>query len=188
MKTLNEGEALNKIKKGLKGAAIGAGVLGATAAGITGYGAVNGVRQARAEKAAQERQAEEERAAKDKFANDLSQNLHKRGVEVSDYATTSARGAKEIAAFAKAYENGTFEGDVDDKVNELCDKYGVDNYIKVLNGLEVANKAKTRLKTAAITFKTNAKLAASAAKIKTRTTVDSIKNKLVKEEVNYFPY
>lgn len=35
MKTLNEGEALNKIKNGLKGAAIGAGVLGTTAAGIT---------------------------------------------------------------------------------------------------------------------------------------------------------
>lgn len=181
MKTLNEGEALNKIKKGLKGAAIGAGVLGATAAGITGYGAVNGVKQARAEKAALERQAEEERAAKDKFANDLSQNLHKRGVEVSDYATTSARGAKEIAAFAKAYENGTFEGDVDDKVNELCDKYGVDNYIKVLNGLEVANKAKTRLKTAAITFKTNAKLAAKEGATKVKEGAVKVKEFLQKK-------
>ena len=149
MKTLNEGEALNKIKKGLKGAAIGAGVLGATAAGITGYGAVNGVRQARAAKAAQERQAEEARAAKDKYANDIAQNLHKRGVEISDYATTSAKGAKEIAAFAKAYENGTFEGDVDNKVQELCDKYGVDNYIKVLNSLEFANNTKAKLKSAA---------------------------------------
>lgn len=144
METLNEGEALNKIKKGLKGAAIGAGVLGATAAGITGYGAVNGVRQAKAEKAAQERQAEEERAAKDKFANDLSQKLHKKGVDIKDAINP---------------EQHLF--DTNTNVYERVEKNDI---------------------------KKAAKKAAKKAVDKAKELGSKAKDKIVKEEVNYFPY
>lgn len=113
MKTLNEGEAFNKIKKGLKGAAIGAGVLGATAAGVTGYGAVNGIRQARAEKAALERQAEEEKAAKDQYANELAQKLHKKGVEVKEKGTEI-----KDAVYSKARKTKEAEKTVEEELME----------------------------------------------------------------------
>lgn len=95
------------LKKGAKRAAIGAAMLGAAAGGITGYGAVHGIKQAKAEKAAQERQAEDIKKANEEKANAVAQKFHKAGVDFKDTAkegaTKAIPAAKEGVAKAKEY-------------------------------------------------------------------------------------
>ena len=88
------------LKKGAKRAAIGAAMLGAAAGGITGYGAVHGIKQAKAEKAAQERQAEDIKRANEEKANAAAQKFHKAGVDFKDSAEDAFDAA---GAAAKKY-------------------------------------------------------------------------------------
>lgn len=146
METLNEGKTLNKMKKGLKGAAIGAGVLGAVATGITGYGAVNGIRRANSEEAKRVMAAEEAKRAKDQYASDIAHNLHKRGVEikndVKDFGNSAANAAKclsEVSKICKAYSNNPDDPEIDNRVQSCIDKYGVDAYSRSLQAIITGN-------------------------------------------------
>ena len=205
METLNEGEALNKIKKGLKGAAIGAGVLGATAAGITGYGAVNGVRQARAEKAAQERQADEERAAKDQYANDIAQNLHKRGVEFKEKGTEMVNDTKEFqsaykeirkfykdeASYYTVDENGEKVWDYErmtNKWNSIASKYDAKTIKAVNDTLYKQLSMKVAAQDIMSALKEHGANVTKNVTKKAKEFGSKVKDKLVKEDVNYFPY
>ena len=187
METLNEGKALNKIKKGLKGAAIGAGVLGAAATGITGYGAINGIRRANSEEAkmaAEEakRAAEEAKRAKDQYASDIAHNLHKRGVEikndVKDLGNSAANAAKclqEVSKICKAYSNNPDDPEIDNRIQSCIDKYGVDAYSRSLQAIITGNDF------------------ANATKSTAKKLANKVKGKFgkkaqINEEVNYFPY
>lgn len=153
METLNEGKTLNKIKKGLKGAAIGAGVLGAAATGITGYGAVNGIRRANSEEAKRAMAVEEAKRAKDQLASDIAHELHRRGVEikndVKDFGN-SAKCLQEVSKICKAYSNNPDDPEIDNRVQSCIDKYGVDAYSRslqvIITGNDFANATKSTAK------------------------------------------
>lgn len=192
------------LKKGAKRAAIGAAMLGAAAGGITGYGAVHGIKQAKAEKAAQERQAEDIKKANEEKANAVAQKFHKAGVDFKDTAkegaTKAIPAAKEGVAKAKAYgaekaaEGKAFAGaykelkfaakSLDAAINadvkagpDIVANFNAEcNQIKEKYGEEAYNQAKKALET-------EGKLSNSA-----RAAINKAKSKLVKEEVNYFPY
>ena len=185
------------LKKGAKRAAIGAAMLGAAAGGITGYGAVHEIKQAKAERAEQERQAEDIKKANEEKANAVAQKIHKAGVEFKDTATkygkeygskAKAYGAEKAAegkAFAGAYKELKFAAKSLDAAINADVKAGPDivanfnaecNQIKEKYGEEAYNQAKKALET-------EGKLSNSA-----RAAINKAKSKLVKEDVNYFPY
>jgi hypothetical protein len=196
--TLEEAFSADKLKKHLKRGAI---ALGATAALAAAPGVVGGVKNVKREAA----QSEMDKAGKEynysraeDRTNEFAQELHKKGIEFKDTATkygkeygskAKAYGAEKAAdgkAFAGAYKELKFAAKSLDAAINADVKAGPDivanfnaecNHIKEKYGEEAYNQAKKALETEG-KLSNLVRSAINKAKIK----------KLVKEDVNYFPY
>ena len=186
-----------KVKKNLKRTALGVAAAGAL---VAAPGVVGGVKNVKREAA----QSEMDKAGKEynysraeDRTNEFAQELRKKGIEFKDTATkygkeygskAKAYGAEKAAegkAFAGAYKELKFAAKSLDAAINADVKAGPDivanfnaecNQIKEKYGEEAYNQAKKALET-------EGKLSNSA-----RAAINKAKSKLVKEEVNYFPY
>jgi hypothetical protein len=202
--TLEEAFSADKLKKHLKRGAI---ALGATAALAGAPGVVSGAKNVKAQSDARKQAAQEYQMSKDEInakQNEMAKKTREAGISfgnatkeagkavgkaaqsgVGKAAQSGVEKAAEGKAFAGAYKELKFAAKSLDAAINADVKAGPDivanfnaecNQIKEKYGEEAYNQAKKALET-------EGKLSNSA-----RAAINKVKSKLVKEEVNYFPY
>jgi len=179
---LEEAFSADKLKKHLKRGAI---ALGATAALGAAPGVVSGAKNIKAQSDARKQAAQEYQMSQNEInakQNEIAQKIHNTGVTFKNNVEDSAKCFSEVSKICKAFADNPSDPEIDSRVQDCIDKYGVDAYIKSLNAITATNQATAATKSAAKKLASNAKKLASKVKSKFN------KNTQVNEEVNYFDY